>query len=81
MEVITDFDCSRLVWNVFQRWFWRTTELLYLSDDLLNMYLKESYCQDGWKVSYVVFVFQNIRERSAGQKYRPISFFQLLVNF
>ena len=37
------------------------------------MFLKESCFPDCWKVSLVVPVFKNVRERSIAISYRPVS--------
>ena len=62
-------------------------ELFYILAELLNKYLKESCFPDCWKVSSVVPVFKNIRERSTAKNYRPVSLlsvvgkvFEKLVN-
>ena len=49
------------------------TELSYILAELFNMCLKESYFPDCWKVSSVVPVFKNDRERSTAKYYRPVS--------
>ena len=41
--------------------------------ELFNMSLQESCFSDCWKVSSVVLVFRNIRERFPTRKYHPIS--------
>ena len=53
----------------------------------MNKCLKESCFPDCWKVSSVVPVFKNVRERSTAKNYRPVSFlsvankvFEKLVN-
>ena len=48
-------------------------ELSYILAELFNMFLKESCFSDCWKVSLVVPVFKNVRERSTGKNYCPIS--------
>ena len=48
-------------------------ELSYLLAELFNRYLKEPCFPDYWKVSSVVPVFKNVRERSAAKNYRPVS--------
>ena len=62
-------------------------ELSYILAKLFNMCLKESCFPDYWKVSSVVFVFNNIGERSTVKNYRPVSIlsvvskvFEKLVN-
>ena len=53
----------------------------------MNMCLKESCFPNCWKVSSVVPVFKNVRERSMSKNYRPVSLlsairkvFKILVN-
>ena len=48
-------------------------ELSYILAELFNMCLKESCFPDCWKVSLVVTVFKNVRERSTAKNYHPIS--------
>ena len=62
-------------------------ELSYILAKLFNNCLKESYFPDCWKVSSVVPVFKNVRERSTAKNYRPVSLlfvvskvFEKLVN-
>ena len=62
-------------------------ELSYILAELLSKCLKESCFPDCWKVSSVVPVFKNIRERSTAKNYHPVSFlsvvgkvFEKLVN-
>ena len=62
-------------------------ELFYILAELFNMCLKDSYFPDCWKVSLVVPVFKNVRERSIAKSYRPVSLlsvvskvFEKLVN-
>ena len=43
-------------------------KLSYILVELYNMWLKESCFPDCWKVSSVVLVFKNIRERSTAKK-------------
>ena len=42
------------------------------------MCLKESCFPDGWKVSLVVSVFKNGRERSVAKKYHHVSFYSMV---
>ena len=51
----------------------REPELSYILAELFNMCLKESCLPDCWKVSSVVFVFKNVREKSIAKNYRPVS--------
>ena len=62
-------------------------ELSYILTKLFNKCLKESCFPDCWKVSSVVPVFKNVRERSTVKNYRPVSLlsvvskvFEKLVN-
>ena len=62
-------------------------ELSYILAELFNMCLKESSFPDCWKVSLVVPVVKNVRERSTAKNYRPVSLlsvvskvFEKLVN-
>ena len=48
-------------------------ELSYILAELFNKCLKESCFPDCWKVSLVVPVFKNARERSAAKNYHPVS--------
>ena len=48
-------------------------ELSYILAELLNMCLKESCFPECWKVSSVVPVFKNVRERSTVTNYHPVS--------
>ena len=48
-------------------------ELSYILAKLFNKCLKESCLPDFWKVSSVVPVFKNVRERSTAKNYRPVS--------
>ena len=47
-------------------------ELSYILAELFNINLKESCFQDCSKVSLVVPVFKNVRERSTAKNYRPV---------
>ena len=62
-------------------------ELSYISAELFSKCLKKSCFPDCWKVSSVVPVFNNIRERSTAKNYHPVSLlsvvskvFEKLVN-
>ena len=62
-------------------------ELSYIVAKLFNNCLKESCFPDCWKVSSVVPVFKNVRERSTAKNYSPVSLlsvvskvFEKLVN-
>ena len=46
---------------------------LHILVELFNKCLKESCFPDCWKVSLVVPVFKNARERSAAKNYHPVS--------
>ena len=48
-------------------------ELSSILVELFNKCLKESCFPDCWKVSSVVTVFKNVRERSTAKNYRPVS--------
>ena len=48
-------------------------ELSHILVELLNKCLKGSCFPDCWKVSLVVPVFKNARERSAAKNYHPVS--------
>ena len=48
-------------------------ELSYVLAELFNKCLKESCFPDCWKVSSVVPVFKNVRERSTAKNYHPLS--------
>ena len=48
-------------------------ELSYILAELFNMCIKESCSRDCWKVSSVVPVFKNVRERSTAKNYHPVS--------
>ena len=50
-------------------------ELSYILAELFNKCLKESCFPDCWKVSSVLPVFKNVRERSAAKNYHPVSLF------
>ena len=53
-------------------------ELSNVPTELFNMSLQESCFSDCWKVSSVVLVFRNIRERFPTRKYHPISLFTVV---
>ena len=62
-------------------------ELSYILAEVFNKYLKESCFPDCWKVSSLVPVFKNVREKSTAKNFRPVSLlsvvskvFQKLVN-
>ena len=46
-------------------------ELSYILAELFNICLKESCFVDCWKVSLVVLLFKNVRERSTAKNYPP----------
>ena len=48
-------------------------ELSYIIAELFSKCLKESYFPDSWKVSSVVPIFKNARERSTAKNSRPVS--------
>ena len=45
----------------------------FILAELVNMSLKESCFQNCWKVSLVVLVFKNVRERSTIKNYHPVT--------
>ena len=62
-------------------------ELCLILAELFNKCLKEPYFPNSWKVSSVVSVFNNVRERSTAKNYHPVSLlsvvskvFEKLVN-
>ena len=48
-------------------------ELSYILAQLFSKCLKESCFPVCWKVSWVVPLFKNVRERSTAKNYRPVS--------
>ena len=54
-------------------------ELSYILAGLFNKCLNESCFPDCWKVSLVVHVFKNVRERSTTKNYCPFSLLSVLV--
>ena len=53
-------------------------ELSYILAELFNMCLKESCFPDYLKVSSVVLIFKNIRERSTAKNYCPVSLLSVI---
>ena len=53
-------------------------ELIYILAEPFNMCLKESCCPDCWKVSSVVSVFKNVREKSTAKNYCPVSLLSVI---
>ena len=53
-------------------------ELSYILAELFNKCLKVSVFPDCWKVSAVVPVFKNVRERSTVKNYHPVSLFSVV---
>ena len=53
------------------------SELSYVLAELFNTCLKEPCSPDSWKVSSVVPVFKNVRERSIAKNYHPVSLHSL----
>ena len=49
------------------------SELSHILAELFNMCLNGSYFPDCWKVSLVVPIFKNVRERSTAKNYHPVS--------
>ena len=56
-------------------------ELSYILAELFNKCLKESCFPDCWKVSSVVVVFKNVRERSTAKNYHPVSLLSVVSKF
>ena len=54
-------------------------ELSYTLAKIFNICLQESCFPDCWKVSLVVAVFKNARERSTAKKYRPVSLISVFI--
>ena len=54
-------------------------ELSYILAELFNKCLKESCFPDCWKVSSVVPVFKNVRERSTAKNYHPVSLLSVVI--
>ena len=82
-KVITNIDFSK----AFVPDCMPVVELSYILAELFNKCLEESCFQDCWKVSLVVPVLKNVRERSTAKNYRPVSLlsvvskvFEKLVN-
>ena len=50
-------------------------KLSYMLAELLNKFQKQSLFPDSWKLSLLVSVFKNVRERSIAKNYDPVSFF------
>ena len=48
-------------------------EISYILAELFNMCLKDSCFPDCWKVSLVIPVFKNVRERYTAKSYCPVS--------
>ena len=53
-------------------------ELSYILAELFNMCLKLSCFPDCWKVSSVVFILKNIKERSTTKNYRTVNFLSVV---
>ena len=53
-------------------------ELSYILAKLFNMCLKESCFPACWKVSPMVSVFNNVREKSTAKNYCPVSLFSVV---
>ena len=53
-------------------------ELSFTLAELFNKFLNESCFPDCWKVSSVVPVFRNVRERSTAKNYHPASLLSLI---
>ena len=50
-------------------------KLSYMLAELLNKFRKQSLFPDSWKLSSLVSVFKNVRERCIAKNYDPVSFF------
>ena len=50
-------------------------KLSYMLAELLNKFWKQSLFPDSWKLSLLVSVFKNVRERSIAKNYDLVSFF------
>ena len=50
-------------------------KLSYMLAELLNKFRKQSLFPDSWKLSSLVSVFKNVRERSIAKNYDLVSFF------
>ena len=55
-------------------------ELSYILTELFNKCLKEFCFHDGWKVSLVIPVFNNVGERSTAKNYGPVSLLFVVSN-
>ena len=55
--------------------------LSYILAELFNKCLRESCFPDFWKVSSVVPVFKNLRERSTAKNYHPVSLLSWFCSF
>ena len=53
-------------------------ELSYTLAKVSNICLKESCFPDSWKVSSVVHLLKNVRERSTARNYRPVCLLSLV---
>ena len=54
-------------------------ELSYILAELFNMYLKESYFPDCWKVILVVPLFKNVGERSTAKNHCPVNLLSVVI--
>ena len=89
-KILTNFDLSRSSGPDCNPVVVRKNcelERSYILVELFNKCLKESYFPDCWKVSSVVAVFKNVRERSTAKNSHPTSLlsvvskvFEKLVN-
>ena len=50
-------------------------KISYMLAELLNKFRKQSLFPDSWKLSSLVSVFKNVRERSIAKNYDLVSFF------
>ena len=53
-------------------------ELSYMLAELFNKCVKEFCFPDFWKVSSVVSIFKNVRERFNAKNYRPVSLLSMV---
>ena len=74
-KVITNLDSSKVpncIPAVILKYC--EPELSYIQVELFNIYLKDSFFADCWKVSPVVPIFKNVGERSTTKNYCPANF-------
>ena len=74
-KVITNLDSSKVpncIPAVILKYC--EPELSYIQVEHFNIYLKDSFFADCWKVSPVVPIFKNVGERSTTKNYCPANF-------